>query len=451
MMLLKAGSDVSAGDVTAVSVDTESDIVTPARANRTATSLDVLLLDGEFRQSLATLRVLTRAGLRVGAAASTSEAWWAPTIHSRFCEFRASVPDPGEGASAYADGVLELLDQHPSRMLLPASDGTIQALRLRRSEVEARTALPLASEAALDIAISKTRTLELAAEVGLTVPQSFAVEDESDLIAALKQVGLPAVLKPFESWVERDGRGVRLSPNIVKSFDQARELFEQVLELGGQALIQPFLPGTREAVTVFYADGQVWARMAQRSHREWPVLGGASVLCESIELLPDITADAERLVRAIDLEGCSMVEFRRDREGRAVLMEVNPRLGGSLSLAIAAGVNFPALLYDWKVNDRLWSITDYHVGKRLRWLAGDIWNLKCTFEMQGHPDVANPLQATAKFLGDFVRPGNALDVVELDDMRPAFAELNKMLIRHGAHRVRKFLYPNYSLASERVK
>ena len=32
-----------------------------------------------------------------------------------------------------------------------------------------------------------------------------------------------------------------------------------------------------------------------------------------------------------------MVEFRRDREGRPVLMEVNARMPGSMALAISAG------------------------------------------------------------------------------------------------------------------
>src|SRR6266851_319636 len=161
----------------------------------------------------------------------------------------------------------------------------------------------------------------------------------------MREVGLPAVLKPDESWVERGGKGVRLSPNIVRTVDEANQVYEHVLEKGGHAMIQQWLPGRREAVTLFYAAGQFWARLAQVSYREWPVLGGASVLCETIPLLPDITGDAERLVRAIDLEGCSMVEFRRDQRGRPALMEVNPRMGGSVALAIAAGVNFPQLLY----------------------------------------------------------------------------------------------------------
>ena len=410
--------------------------------------LDVLLLDAEHRQSLAALRVLSRAGLRVGTAACESDTWWAPSMRSRFCGFRASMPDLSDDGAAYVAAVLRLLDVQPSRMLLPAHDGTIQALRSRRAEIEARTALPLASEAALDVATSKVRTLAVATELGLCVPQSLPVETERDLVSALKQVGLPAVLKPRESWVERDGKGVRLSPNAVQSMDEARELFERMMHAGGHPLIQPLLPGRREAVTTFYADGRVWARMAQRSYREWPVLGGASVLCETIPLLPDITRDAELLVQAIGLEGCSMVEFRRDREGRPVLMEVNPRMGGSVALAISAGVNFPGLLYDWTVNGRLSPVSGYRVGKRLRWLAGDVWNLKCAFEMQGHPDMPSLFKATATFLSDFVRPGNTLDGVEFGDMRPALAELNRLVFRHGRRRMRRIFSSNQLLLSE---
>ena len=37
---------------------------------------------------------------------------------------------------------------------------------------------------------------------------------------------------------------------------------------------------------------------------------------ESIALPSDITDSSEQLVEAMGLDGCSMVEFRRDRDGR---------------------------------------------------------------------------------------------------------------------------------------
>lgn len=404
-----------------------------------ARGVDILLLDAEHRQTLAAMRVYARRGLRVGAVTSASEEWWAPSLRSRWCSLGASVPDLATDAEAYASGVLALLDAHPARMLVPAHDGSIQAIRLRRAEFERRTALPLASESALNVAVSKTRTLALAAELGIRVPHSVVLDDVDDVAAVMAEVGSPAVLKPLESWVERNGRGCRLSPNVVQSVDEAKRVLEHVLSEGGRGLIQPWLPGRREAVSLFYAEGRFWGRLAQTSYREWPVLGGASTLCETIPLLPDITSSAERLVRAMDLEGCSMVEFRRDRHGRAVLMEVNPRMGGSVGLAIAAGVNFPTLMCDWKLERRLQEVTTYQVGKRMRWLSGDVWNLKCTFESQGHPDIPRRLEATTRFLAEFLRPGTIIDGVELGDLRPTLAELNKVVFRHALNRARGVL------------
>jgi predicted ATP-grasp superfamily ATP-dependent carboligase len=361
----------------------------------------------------------------------------------------ATVPDLASDAAAYANGVLALLDEHPARMLVPTHDGSIQAIRLRRAEFERRTALPLASESALSIAVSKSRTLALAAKLGIAVPHSIVLKDVGDIAAAFKAVGAPAVLKPLESWVERDGKGCRLSPNIVTTEDEAKAVLEHVFSEGGRGLIQPWLPGRREAVSLLYARDRFWARLAQASYREWPVLGGASTLCETIPLLPDITADAERLVRAMDLEGCSMVEFRRDREGRPVLMEVNPRMGGSVALAIAAGVNFPKLMFDWKLERDLEEVTTYEVGKRLRWLPGDIWNLKCVFESQGHPDIPSRLKATRMFLSEFLRPGTIVDGVELDDLQPTLAEWNKIVVRHGLRRARALFVRDHSRTFER--
>ena len=200
--------------------------------------------------------------------------------------------------------------------------------------------------------------------------------------------------------------------------------------------MQEWLPGRREAVSLFYAGDRFWARLAQVSYREWPVMGGASVLCETIPLLPDITTAAERLVRAMDLKGCAMVEFRRDRQGQAILMEVNPRIGGSVGLAIAAGVDFPKLMYDWKMGRPLEETMRYRVGRRLRWLSGDIWNIKSVFENQGQPDVPPRGSALASFLLDFICGGNKLDGIELGDMGPAWSEMNKTVLRHTMRRVR---------------
>jgi predicted ATP-grasp superfamily ATP-dependent carboligase len=245
--------------------------------------VDVLLLDAQFSQALACARVYGQRGLTVGTVACASEAPWAPSFRSRWTSVRAVVPDVGDNVDGFVAGVLELVDRYRPALLLPAHDGTIEALRGRRAKIEETTALPLASEAALAAVVDKERTLRLAAELGIAVPVSIPVFHASDVRAAIKGLGLPAVVKPRRSWnLDRDGRGTRRSAELVVTESDAVQVVEEMRGLGGDPIMQPWLPGRREAVSVFYEGGRFWARFAQASYREWPVVGGTSVLCESI-------------------------------------------------------------------------------------------------------------------------------------------------------------------------
>src|SRR5258708_15022842 len=173
MMLFRAGAQPVRPAATAPAVIGRM-IQEPNKA-RDVHDLDVLLLDAENRQSLAAMRAYARAGLTVGAAACESEAWWAPSFRSRWCSLRATLPELTTDAEGYVKGLLTLLDEHPARMVLPGYDGSIQALRTRRADFERRTALPLASEPALTIAVTKTRTLAPAAHLAIAAPPSLPV------------------------------------------------------------------------------------------------------------------------------------------------------------------------------------------------------------------------------------------------------------------------------------
>jgi predicted ATP-grasp superfamily ATP-dependent carboligase len=400
-------------------------------------TLDILLLDAEYRQTLAALRVYSRMGLSAGVVASASEAAGAPALASRYAQVQAIAPDFATDPDGYVDALLELLELYPARMLLPTHDGSIEALRPRRAEIERMTALPLASEAALEIAISKPRTLAVAEQLGIAIPRSLPVTTIDEAHAAFRAFGPPTVLKPAQSWVENEAGGTRLSVNAVLTEEDAERETRYILESGGQAVAQEFLPGWREAVTLFYANGEIFARFAQRSYREFPVLGGVSTLCESIAPAPELVEPAEQLVRAIGLEGCSMVEFRRDRAGRPVLMEINARPAGSLALAVRCGVNFPQLLYAWATGRPMEPVENYRVGKRLRWLSGDIWNLNQTLDHQGQPDVPPRGRAIRTFFTDFALRPSALDFISLRDPRPALVEFRHVVLRPLLRKVRK--------------
>src|SRR5439155_25387070 len=112
----------------------------------------------------------------------------------------------------------------------------------------------------------------------------------------------------------------------------------------GGVLLQEFVAGRGEGVFLLTDRGRPLARFAHRRLREKPPWGGVSVLSEAIAPDPELLAGSERLLAELALTGVAMVEFRRAPGGPAYLMEVNPRLWGSLQLAIDAGVDFPSML-----------------------------------------------------------------------------------------------------------
>src|SRR5205814_8127815 len=110
-----------------------------------------------------------------------------------------------------------------------------------------------------------------------------------------------------------------------------------------------------------------------RRLRERPRAGGASVLSESLDVDPRLREFALRLLAPIGWHGVAMMEYKQDRRsGEFVLMEVNGRFWGSLELAVAAGVDFPALWTGLLRGRRVEASGSYETGVTSRWLWGDV-------------------------------------------------------------------------------
>lgn len=397
---------------------------------------DVLVLDGRLRQSLATVRSLGSRGLRVAAMGTTDGL---PAFSSRWCQ-QAFICPADEGVEAYLLYLEQLFDRISARVLITSSDATIALIHRYRERLERRVGIALARAPALGIAINKERTLEVAKRLGLSVPRAVSVKAASEIEAALREIGLPAVVKPVESWVWGEQKGMRLASKLVKTPDEARQTVEELTSLGEAILFQQFITGRRESVSFLYAHRHIFARYAQWHMR---VVGGQSSLRQSIAVPQDIGDQAERLVREIDLEGCSEVEFRRDNAGNPYLMEINPRLWTSTELAVRSGVDFPYLLYQWASGEKIDEVKSYPVGGRLRYLTGDVMYMVTALmptRQRGRPEVTTRAKAMLDFFVSFLVP-TGYDYVDWRDplpvLRATVGFVRDVLRRAGKRLLRK--------------
>jgi predicted ATP-grasp superfamily ATP-dependent carboligase len=395
---------------------------------------DALVLDARLRQSLATVRSLARRGLRVAAVGTSAGQ---PTFSSRWCQ-HAFVFPAKEGAEAYMAYLEQLLDQTGARVLITSSNATIELIRRHRQDLEQRVHIALAQEPALGIAVNKEQTLTIAKRLGLGIPRAAPVGTVGEVEEALREIGLPAVVKPVTSWVWDGQHGVSVESRLVTTAEEARHAVEELTRFGSATLFQEFIPGRRESLSFLYANGEIYARYAFWGKRTNPPLGGIYVLRQSIAVPEDTGAQAERLVREIDLEGYCQVEFRRDSAGKPYLMEINPRLNAAIETAVRAGVDFPYMLYQWASGEPIDRVKSYRVGGRMRHLDGDIGTTVAALRQRGRPGVPSPARAILAFCASFLVP-TGYDYFDWKDPLPAWTATKGFFASHlpklvGAHK-----------------
>lgn len=411
---------------------------TPSRRGLT---YDALILDASLRQSLMTVRSLGRRGKRIAALETTSllkRSKHIPTFSSRWCQKAFLAPGYEQQAEPFLRYLLQAIDETGARVLISSADGTIAILREHRAEFERRgISLALAKDAALAIAIKKERTLAIAEQIGLAVPKAVLIAREDDVREAIREIGLPAVVKPTESWLWGHQQGMRVNCTLVTTLEEAQKAVGLVLRHGGRVLFQQFLSGRQESISLMYAHGEMYARFAQWTRRAHPPLGGVSTYRQSIALPEDTTAQAEHLLRTIELEGYAQVQFRRDAFGKPYLMEINPRLTSGIELAVRAGINFPNLVYQWASGEEMSHRERYRVGVRMRYLEGDLLTTLQTFIEHGRPAVTPPAKALTEFVTAFLVP-SGYDYFDWQDLRPAWTAVGEML-DHVQYRLKRVL------------
>ena len=387
---------------------------------RASGSYDILVLDASYKQTLACASSLGRAGLRV-ALGECAPSFPVLAFHSRHSAHNIVLPSYSAAPSAVADAVVQFVRQYPTRVVLPTGDGTITALMSRREQLaDLGCVLALPPDSALEIALDKDRTLEVARKLDVDQPKTIRIDGVDDLPAVIAEFGFPFVLKPTTSWSEQ--LGDRFVPAEVINEREAIDVTQRFLSAGLSVLGQEWACGRREGVTLFIVDGEVLASCAHAAYRTSPPLGGASVMRESISIPEDIYSASVRLATAIGMEGVCEVEFRRNANDRALLMEINPRLAGTIYNAVHSGVDFPFMIWQWATGLPVDRVKTYRTGVRTRWLHGDLRWLRDNQHRVGRPDSVSRPRALWAFGTEFFRTRH-YDCFDWRDLGPVVAEL----------------------------
>jgi len=396
----------------------------------TAEHYDILILDAGWRIATTITRSLGRAGVRVALGESSTQysaAHRPPAFSSRYCARTVDLPDYLTDPAPFVDAILAFVREHSVRVVLPTADSSIVLLAPHRERfAELGCTVLVAPDAALEIANDKTRTLEVADKLGIPYPKSVPVTSVEDVRTAEAQFGYPFVVKPTMSWTSQGAE--RVAPVEAMNEAEAMKAVDRFLATGCEVIVQQLATGRRESITLFIADGELLAYCGCTAHRTTPPLGGVSAMRESIPVSKELLDMSVNLATAIGMEGPCEVEYRQDARGNSLLMEINPRLAGTLENAMHSGVNLPLMVWQWATGQPVQPVLSYRNGVRTRWLAGDMRWLWDSMVMQGRPDTTGRARSVGTFAWEFLRTSPShYDFLDLRDMRPAAASARDTL------------------------
>jgi len=390
----------------------------------------VLVLDGNTEPALAIARSLGKRGVRVAVGASQSRPLAA---FSRYCSARATYPNPVTDVPGFQEAILEQVRQRSYSLIIPVTDVTIGPLMQVRNAVEEYATLGMASNESLGVALSKSRTCEMAKELGVSIPNTFVAYEPAELDrlpAMWGKVSFPVVIKPERSKVwSPDGKGRSLSVSYAWSRE---ELYGRVSPLlaFGPVVLQEHVPGQGVGIGILASHGRILMQCQYRRLHEVPLTGGGSSYRVTEAIDPRLAEWAGLLTKRLCWHGVAMVEFKIDRErGKAWLIEINGRFWGALPLAVAAGADFPRYVFELMVEHKDVFPAEYRIGLRCRNFSKDsMWLRQAVFSRISRKALVRPPSWWGVFVDccRILNPKERSDTLDLADPWPGLIDLYRI-------------------------
>lgn len=253
-------------------------------------------------------------------------------------------------------------------LIIASTETSLKLLKGTDYSVRLREKLVIPDEYALDVALDKARSADLATDLGISVPASNVIT--SGLVESYSG-SFPVVIKPVTSKV-LEGSVVRyLQVRVCNSELERRLALKEILP-HADVIQQEYFRGKGVGVEALFVHGQLRVIFCHERIHEYPTTGGASTYRKSIPIPPQLREATVKLLERLRWHGVAMVEFKVGEAGAWRFIEINPRLWGSLPLAGFCGISFPQALLSVATSNDVVEQFEYRTNLYARDLMGDI-------------------------------------------------------------------------------
>lgn len=371
--------------------------------------MSVLVTNASSPKGLVVTRSLGKKGIEV---TTTDHVRFSPTFFSKYSKSHFLTPSPKNNRIEFVDMILKNVKQRKIDVLMPVNSTETLLISKYKDKFTPYTKVPFENYNKMVQLNDKNEVMKIASELDIRIPKTYNLDDTADIKKFSESIEFPVVIKLRNATGSIGVSYVYSADEFVLKYKRTIQKFN--LAASDYPIVQEYIPGIGYGVSMLFNQGDIRAIFTHKRLREYPITGGPSTFRESVRH-PKMEKVAQKLLEHIGWHGIAMVEFKLDeRTNKPVLIEINPRFWGSIYLAVAAGVDFPYLLYEMSVEGDVKSVFDYKVGVKARFLLNDLRALFST--LKNNPNNRfHTLKEFLEFRGDELY----YDTISISDILPA--------------------------------
>lgn len=338
----------------------------------------VLILEGYARQALPMAKAFRRLGCQVTTLNSSKLDVGYTSRYPHHKIIGCCSRDDYEGTLNQVRG---LLKTNKYDLVVPLVDFSADLLARNYDEFKQYAKLATNRFDVYDIAQDKLKTMKICMDNDIPCPKTLTDIKDVEVLRGI-EVMYPIVIKP------RIGYGA-VGFKVINSYDDLVSVVTRKKINLSDYVIQEYIPQTDlqfEAAMFVDSNNEVKSSLVFSKNRWFPVEGGSSTLNITIDR-PDIVETCSRLLKTIGWRGCADVDLIQDpRDGIAKVMEINPRVSGSVKICFEAGIDLARQIIEYEFGEEVTKYRDYKLGQRLRCSQTDLlWFLKSPNRFNSEP------------------------------------------------------------------
>ena len=319
----------------------------------------MLITDGANKNTLSILRHLDDSECRIDITTHLPK-WLTLCSYSKYCKNTIKLYSDPQDIDGYAKELIQVLKKADYDVLIPVGLNSNLMASKYKSEIQSYVNLLAPDWEYMKIAANKDMTMNLASCIGVPIPQTVVLDDPRDLRDITE---FPVVIKSSDE-----------SKNYIKYCNNPQELLENFNELFSKSrtkiICQEYIEGFGCGFFGIYQEGRLISHFLHKRLKEFPITGGPSAVAESF-FDEKLYHSGKQLCDALHWNGPIMAEFKYDTiKGEYKLIEINPKLWGSLDLTIEAGINVPKILIQSALRKEIDCTPTYRYVK-YRWVFPD--------------------------------------------------------------------------------